>query len=426
MKTRLLTFAVFAVMMAFTACTSEEIVYVEKTDAGFELEAGEGVVSISLSEDMQTRAARPITSSEAGNNVNRIAFKFMKDGTTEDKNVSLVGVLDGDGQVDNTDVKTGNVLVISSGTNEINIKFQGMTKGSYDVIAYAYNCAGDDDYSFPHTMAESKEYAEPIDVSVDGTVEEIFAGGKKNVYVNQYNMFSEVLKIELKRQVAGMLAYLSDIPVFVENKKVSKITISNQFKVPGIRIPASFLDNDYNGLAGSDAATVDYLTFDMEKADNYDETDLIPGDYYKFTKDKDSGKRFLLAEGMNEVSYQGLECSDNTLFGSCFLLPFDGRKDLSVLSNVGATLNICFWEKTAEGAYELIKNVALRNGGSSEDSINSDSYQFGIHCNNFYSIGEKTSADDTDNPLNIDEISGYDNAEVTIDQEWSGKHDLVK
>ena len=59
MKRNLLLWAVCAVMMAFTACTQEKVVYVEEEKNDMNLQPGEGIIEISLAGAM-SRAARPI------------------------------------------------------------------------------------------------------------------------------------------------------------------------------------------------------------------------------------------------------------------------------------------------------------------------------------------------------------------------------
>lgn len=94
MRIRILLFAVLAVMMAFTACVKEKIVYVEKGEEteimdDIELQPGEGVIEFSLS-DAISRAARPLENSDAANNINRIAFKFYRFNTaTPDEDVTI-------------------------------------------------------------------------------------------------------------------------------------------------------------------------------------------------------------------------------------------------------------------------------------------------------------------------------------------------
>jgi len=72
--------------------------------------------------------------------------------------------------------------------------------------------------------------------------------------------------------------------------------------------------------------------------------------------------------------------------------------------------------------------VPLRSGGDKDDQLTASSYQYDIKCNNFYSIGTKKTvdnSDDNDNPISIDESTGYDYANVSITSDWSDVHDLV-
>ena len=98
MKTNLFMALAFAFLMLFAACTEEKIIYVEKEN-GIEVLPGEGVIKISLSNDLQTKAARPIGSSEAANNVNRIKFSFIdSSGSEVSSGVEIEGAYDSRGE----------------------------------------------------------------------------------------------------------------------------------------------------------------------------------------------------------------------------------------------------------------------------------------------------------------------------------------
>ena len=110
MKTNLFMALAFAFLMLFAACTEEKIIYIEKEN-GIEVLPGEGVIKISLSNDVMTKATRPIGSSEAANNVNRIKFYFYEhsEKIVVTKNIVIDGAYDGNGykldkfSVDETD-----------------------------------------------------------------------------------------------------------------------------------------------------------------------------------------------------------------------------------------------------------------------------------------------------------------------------------
>lgn len=452
MKTNLFKMSALAIMMALTACTKEEMVVLEYNDP--KLLPGEDVIEVSLTSTVLNRAARPIGCSKADNNVNRIGFKFLKDGKTEDTNVTLEGVLDSNGELDKDTypVSDDGIIQINNSkeitqdeTNDskIKIKFSGLTEGNYTVIAYGFN-ATDDKYTFPNeitTATGTETFQQPLEYNnIKTTIEEIFAGGQHNVAVNQHGKFEDEISITLTRQVAGMLAYFKNVPVYVDNKKVEFITVSTTVKMTGFKFPAAFLDDaSYNGIGdASNAASLNesvsfdnanlthYLTFTMSRASNYD-LSLSNGDYYTFNSKGNKGEKYLLADGMAPIA--GLECDDNTLFGSCFMLPFAGDWDLSAGGRNAATLNICYWT-IDNGTKKLIKSVPLKTKNTTTTSLSDEAYQYNIKCNNFYSIGTKETLNnddpnDEDDPISIDEPTGYESIMLDIDEGWQATHSLV-
>lgn len=422
-------------MMALAACTTEVIESPGSNDLA--LGQGEDVIRISLSNTAGTRAARPIGSSEALNNVNRIAFMFLTNEHEKVDYIKLEGVIDQDGQTKTGYTVEDNVLKLPStyDGSEIRVKFSGLKEGYYKILVYGYNYTSGTDSSdaFPYEISLHESlYLLACDNVTE--VQEIFAGsnqtGDTDVYVevNQHDKFTAPPTIKLVRQVAGLLAYFKEAPVFVNNTKVAKVTVSSKATINGFYMPAALMpgtqqnpadDNmrgpEYNGIytnnwAGS--TWVNYLSFDMKKATNYDNQHLDNGDHYTFTD-------YLLAD---ETAIPDLDCDSNTLFGSCFLLAFPAYNDFGTKEKC-ATLNICYWDESDK----LILSVPLRSGGDAEDSLTSETYQYSIKCNNFYSIGTKKTADNSDGndkPISIDEPTGYDYANVSIDSDWNDSHDL--
>lgn len=431
MKKKLFLGAVFAGMMAFTACTQEKVVYVEEEKSEWDLQPGEDVIKISLSSTVSSRAARPIGSSTPAHNVNRIAFKFLKGDDTEDSEPYLVELFDATSDWSIQE----NVIVLGGDYmgEELNVKVSGLTKGLYKIIAYGYNCVEEGSYDFPYTMeleqAGDGNHLYKADVPLGTAVEEIFAGCNKGAFVevNQHGKFTAVPEIELTRQVAGLLAYFENVPAYVNNQKVEKITVSSKAKVEGFYFPARMLNSDgsledYNGFDNGTWVSddwVDHLTFDMAQASNYPDADEINSvEHYEF----DSTGGFLLANETSDIP--DLSCKDGTLFGSCFLLPYPVNHNFSEGSSC-ATLNICYW--TGDDKDQLICSIPLRNGGDVSTNLDSDYYQYDICCNHFYSIGKKTDVggdNGEDDPLDIDEPTGYDNAKVNISINWEQSYYL--
>lgn len=470
MKAKLLIFAVTAVMMAFTACIKERIVYVEKESptSGIELQPGEGIVKISLAEGM-SRAARPVVSFESTSDINTIAFKFYKfnNYTVDNSGKVVAAYSDAEGENSIGSVKD-NIITFENGLKDIRtlyIKIQNLEEaGEYHIFAYGYNKGENEDDISVERSGECLKYTVPteyqnLNTDNDDAVikrinhidQEIFAGYVQTE-TNKHGLLNKEVSIELTRQVAGLLAYLSDVPAYVldsetnKNIRVYKITIETGLKgISGIYFPAINLvddnkneDNKYfNGFVGNggDFAQAPLLTFDLSDLD-----DPGIGNTYDFSGEE--GKKYLLAEEMKGINLpSGFTCEDNTLFGSCFLCPFNGHQSFirNDLPTNFATLNIVYYDESGQ----RILSVPLRTAVPpttpvatqvSENDYSGLSYQYDIRCNNFYSIGTKgTTGDDGDSgsggtpdePLPIDPVSGIDRFNLTIDVEWTQIHDIT-
>lgn len=459
MKRNLLLWAVCAVMMAFTACTQEKVVYVEEEKNDMNLQPGEGIIEISLASAI-SRAARPIDhfdpSGSNGNNVNRIGFRVYHladgGGYEIDNTVKIVevdGTTVGDDPVSLNDyvIEKSNLTNLSSVKIKIKID-EDQVNSPYNIVAYGYNCASGT--TFPYdltnqtkTVKVNEEGAEEeketevnivglqCDMTDESFPEEIFAG-QIEAQVNEYGLFVAENTLTLERQVAGMLVYLEGVPSHVDNKKVAKVTISTIMDVTGLKFPS---DGTYNGIVTSSYQKTDLLTFKFK--DNSDVSNYVTvsnGGDYTFsrqvtTDEGEETKHYLFPKEMDEDVKQyldeNIECKDNTLFGSCFLLPFPASNPSYDFSSNSGTdvwnaLNIVYWDESGN----IIKAVPLK-----------DTNSYSIERNHFYSIGTKRTAeipveddpsDPDDDPLDIGEKTGYDYYFVKINDAWDGNFSLEK
>lgn len=435
MKRNLFLWAAFAVMMALAGCTQKEIVYVEKED-GTETSQDENVIEISLSSVVSTRAARPIGSSEAANNVNRLMFKFYNHGSVYD-GASISAVSSENGGTSYTDkISGGNIIKLTEGMLDgektLRLTLDGLPKeksNEFTIVAYGYNVA-DEGTDFPLTV--SGTHSDGVETYTVGhpVTEEIFAGHVV-VEVNSYGKLKKGnYELELTRQVAGMLAYFSKAPTYVDNKKVKTITVETGVPVVGLRIPASLLpDSDFNGVLEGGYRVVELLTFNMAKASNYGDSDKeeVEDEFYEFENEEDD---FLWAEEMTDATKPAnLKCKSNTLFGSCFLAPFSGHIGGFNIGEGGnyyeATLNIVYYG--IDGG--VIKKIPLKVKQDDAPADSDGQSFYDIRCNNFYSIGAKTEINDgdsdepgvpeTDVPLPIDPGTGYMDFFVSINDAWN-------
>lgn len=411
MKINFLKSTMLAGILVLTGCSSEEII--DGATSGMSLQPGENLVKISLT-STTTRSPRPIGSTEADNNIDRIAFKLVSTTTGDMTDAPIEGVYtteNGDKNPSGYTVQDNVIKLPEQNEVTVYIRFSTtMAEGRYNIVAYGYNSDGNAD-GFPYTMAaatSSTEYM-PISCTVgaDDVVEEIFAG-YCTVYVNQHGKFTTQPVINMKRQVAALLAYMGDVPAYVGTTKVAKVVISTYASITGFKIPAAYLSSATdNGIFGDKSGTtrVNLLEFTLTGASNY--RTASPGATYTFSGD--AGERYLLADGMAEI--EDLVCADHTLFGSCFLLPYGGTFDLS--GSGKAPLNIEYLDE----AGNTILLAPLKNGGD---------MGYKICCNYIYSIGSKTSVEEAGTPANIDEASGFSDMELSITENWDNTVSLIK
>lgn len=433
MKAKLLIFAVTAVMMAFTACIKERIVYVEKEEAagGLEVNPGEGIVKFSLSEKM-SRAARPVASSENTINVNTIVFKFCKyDDDTEDTGNKIAGVFDGLGNPLRGVTYSGNTITLDLEKydySDMYIKIQDLTTASkYYIFAYGYNkSTGESDLNVSFSggkftySASSYQDKDGNPTRLNHIDQEIFAGFVETE-VNEHGLFNKECSLTLERQVAGLLAYMSQVPAYVlddkgVNRKVTAIKIVTGMTVTGIKFPEY---SEYNGVSNS-YGIIPLLTFDVTKADDYIDKGI--GDILTFENQEN---KILLANEMEGITLPtGFACDENTLFGGCFLCPFDSDRSNENFN----TLEIVYYDGEAKDEEEyIIKSVPLKT-----DKDVTDSNKFNICRNNFYSIGTKETIENPDDkdegkdkPLPIDPGSGIDRFGVSISIDWEIIHNIT-
>ena len=469
MKKNYFMLAAFATALAFTACSNEEEMPVVNGGGSMELDP-ESVIEIAISNTGTgtTRTARPVASSEAWNNVNRVQLVFFDGTSTVDvdfvaKNVANYEVTT-EGLIKFKDSAIGDAVVNpeAPGKHE-NQKATLQVKGldgskKYTIVAYGWN-----DDTFPYgtiTGPESgKTYykADNTTPSLSGfNVEEVFAGSteattvasttESETQITTVVKFTTPVKVELTRQVAGMLAYLKNVPKFVGESEVRSVTVDVIGQSTGFYFPASLYGkettvtngDEFNGIGTTYASTSQLLKFTIsenqasyyvdETGNKTEKQDGTEGfEIYDFTKDeegtdKEEGKKFQSADNMTVP--EDLVCADNTLIGGLFILPFSehvgsGKQDATLVVNL----------RDENGTVLKFFNVKTNETITTPSGITNPSYFYDIRCNNFYSIGEKVKTDtdgegggNPDKPQSL--ISNNELTTIVCDQ-WKLVHDMT-
>lgn len=398
MKKNVFKMSAFALMMALAACSNEEIT---TTQGGEEaLLASEDVIEISLT-NTSSRAARPMGSSAAANNVNKLVLSVYDEAGTTPQTGVTISLMDNGVAVSKGSGTATIEWTATAGENPYNeshddsktIKLTGLTPTTtYTIVAYGYN--GD---PCPFTVT-SKD-----DVTSPDPVEEIFAE-VTTVTTDDDGHFKKTT-ITLERQVAGLLAYLKNVPAKINNKDVKKVQIKANKKTTKFKFSTEIA---LNGLTDGVSDNNVLLTFDVSSYSDSNSDGIL---------DITSGNVYA-AEYPSDMRPSGLKLVDGTLFGACYVLPYDKHYDAK-------TLVIEFLDATDA----VLETLAVKS---------STDYQYDIKRNNFYSIGKKLYSDNTggdpdpDDPDDPDQedpdtpidLLGKDKIKVIINDAWDVLHDM--
>ena len=424
MKKNYLMMAAFATALAFTACSNEDEMPVVNGGNGTTVLDPESVIEIAISNTGTgtTRAARPLGSSEAWNNVDKVQLKVYQDGSeatvkfravdetgyavTEQGLVTFKPAAD-KGPGENSQDRVNQTA---------KIQLTELAVGTYTIVAYGWN--GD---TFPHgtpALSDGKFSTGTINTTATGfEVEEVFAGsatatakgtttveknpnetGGTSTNTTTIVKFSTPVKIELTRQVAGMLAYFKNVPAKINGQAVTKLTVEAISEGTGFYYPADMLtgpnQDEFNGISNNES-TVTLLQFtfdaDQQKATTTEIIDGVACEIYDFTKGDTQSSD---ADGMEDADMvpENMKTLDNTLFGARYLIPFEEH---IASGDLPSTMVVRLY--TGDNIGDELK-VKTDKAPQTPDGITSAYTFYDIRRNNFYSIGRKLDVEGTGTP----------------------------
>lgn len=435
MKKNYLWMAAMASLLSFTAC-SDDASPIENPENPGEVVMDDGTtIELAVSNTgIGTRAARPMGSSAAANNVNKVQLKFYvsdngTSGWTEVTNITTTGVEGGDKGI----LFNDNIISFTGTVNEKphtqpedfkKIKLGNLVANKYyRIVGYGYN------ETFPYGIPTPVEGTLGLFKTGDNhgkdkyTLEEVFAGYVE-AKTNAKAKFTPAPRVELTRQVAGILAYFK-IPYKIGEDVVTKVAVvacdkSKGFKFPNFLLGADKTANAFNGIATSSTQqTVDELiTFTMRNLSTDEDQE-----YYISTNN--SG----LAD--DYIKPANLAILDDSFFGARYILPFEKTVDKT-------TLQVILYgdDKTQEGTSGKDQKVLKTLSVTTNQTGFNDPKKYDIRCNNFYSIGKKLYTDNTGGdpdpkpePENPDpdkpiDLGATDQIIVEINDAWEILHDM--
>ena len=386
MKKNLL-FAAAAGIMLFSACSNDEDV-INGGGANDVNVSGEITLALNAGgSGAETRAARPVYSSEAYSEVTDVELKlFKKNGENW---VAATGVT--------TDLAKGGWAIsnwetqsaVSPGTTDNQttktVKLKNLDKSAeYKLVAYGYKKELKTTLDWTATLAVATPNA-------GENVEEIFAGEEVFSTNDKGKISTTPVLVEMRREVAGVLGYFKNIPEKVGKTTVKSVRVYASSSNTAYNIPSLKLQNQC-GTAARNRVTV--LSLDIPA-----EATVVDGIYNW--------------AGKNEAN---LKTQANSLLGGCFLVPFAKVKGK-------ATFTIALCDENGNDLKTWTGVLDKTQTGEEDTKI------FNVNRNYFYSFGKKLKADTTEgpDPENPDEpIDLSVNNEITIilNNAWGVIHNM--
>lgn len=375
-------------MMMLAACSDDEIDSADKQDPPSSSE-----ITLSLNsggDGLNTRANRPVNSSEAANNVQEVRiYIYNPSGTDVTANALSAG--------------TANPLAWTAGpTNATTpgtadhkasqtIKLNKLaTDGTYTVVVYGYNDVTD------YTVTNGGNAADAFTATLPGaTVSELFAGRATFEVVNGNLKAGTTSEVELKRQVAGLLGYFMNIPVKYPNPNASGAITTVKY----IRVYASSASSAFTfpsamsvNATGNDTKTK-VLEYDLSMIPSYATQVSTAG--------SDLTKKFTITAGTGSVA-----TVVNSLVSGKFLVPF------SAVTNT-PTFTIQLEADEVGGNSPVLKSWKVVNSAVSSG----DKTVYDVQRNYFYSIGRKNISATTDGGTSDPGSEGDDDQPIDLSQE---------
>ncbi|WP_390612907.1 FimB/Mfa2 family fimbrial subunit [Alistipes onderdonkii] len=358
-------------MMMFSACSNDGSLS-EITNNG-EARPVELSMDFTVSSGAETRAGRPLYSSEALQQVNDLKLYIFKENQGAYKYSKAISVE----AFKNAEAQ---------GTESHTYKFtEKLADGKYQFLAIGFE--EDQAYKAPNFTENTTLEQAVLELKDNNTkAEEVFAGLSAEYVVGAATQ-SLTASVKLNRVVAGVLGYFKNIPYEVEKdsemKQVKKVCVELVNKGTA----AALKDNTTNANAGT---AYKMLTIDLS------------------SKEKDGDNNWY----RNEAGTKPATVANSFLAGG-YVLPFNKSVGQSTFKVV-----LC-----GEGDV-VLKTYKVQVEGSADTDLD-------VLANHFYSLGKKVKNDtttgggdgdeDDDKPIDLskDQI-----ITITVNANWETIHDL--
>lgn len=411
--------------LAFCACTGNQ-------GAGDGLGEGaeqEITLAVANGNSTSTRAGRPLLSSEAKQNIDKVIVYVVDASTKEVKHTEEVTNWQSSSEEYGTNDGRFTSFVLDT----------KLPTGDYQLFAVGYQSQGSSYGDIESALVSGSTFQENavLPLTADGPAEEIFAGSTESFHVDQAKGFKQ--RVVLNRQVAGVYVYAKEVP-FIAGATELRLVASNENNrlVLGQFVN---LELDNNGF-GNSIQTAVVNGYSQESA--FDKT-LVKIDLNEwFTAIEDTDGNGLIDTGVEYANWKKPGFSETatfekgSVFGGAFVIPFakvGEEQTLKLqLTTAGGSEVKREWNVNLPSTETNTYTLYTWNGASfgEGESVTEDAHHYNIVRNHLYGLGSRTMDDPgtgTDPEPGIDEdddpisLNNKHELELIVNDNWEVIHD---
>lgn len=413
--------------LAFCACTGNQSAGDDGLGEGAEQEI---TLAVANGNSTSTRAGRPLLSSEAKQNIDKVIVYVVDASTKEVKHTEEVTNWQSSSEEYGTNDGRFTSFVLDT----------KLPTGDYQLFAVGYQSQGSSYGDIESALVSGSTFQENavLPLTADGPAEEIFAGSTESFHVDQAKGFKQ--RVVLNRQVAGVYVYAKEVP-FIAGATELRLVASNENNrlVLGQFVN---LELDNNGF-GNSIQTAVVNGYSQESA--FDKT-LVKIDLNEwFTAIEDTDGNGLIDTGVEYANWKKPGFSETatfekgSVFGGAFVIPFakvGEEQTLKLqLTTAGGSEVKREWNVNLPSTETNTYTLYTWNGASfgEGESVTEDAHHYNIVRNHLYGLGSRTMDDPgtgTDPEPGIDEdddpisLNNKHELELIVNDNWEAIHDM--
>ena len=431
MKKNYLLAAMASGVMLFSACSNDEAIM-----NGSDNNAEQTLVLqvASTGDNLTTRAGRPLLSSEAKQAIDNVKVIICQG--TGNGNVKYVKTLDKWSDTSDASSKPYGGDTGGHGREAIIKLADGDKLATGDYTVYAFGYSNNSDYTDLATkitdIAKNGDFSENVTLTLNQTGgnkigEEIFAGSCALKVEDGKGFYTPVV---LNRQVAGTMAYLTDIPCVAGGTKLQLVASDRNTNL----VLGHFANHDLDGNGTAADADVNYVVNGTATAADKVIYEIVLGDWFS-NPALDADKNGLIDA---ETNWKGdaAKYANGSVFAGNFVIPFakttESTFTLQLVDNSNNALKS--WKvKLPASDKQLSSHTSYiwnsNNTSFTESTTAQDAADiFNVVRNHLYSIGTRTldepTQPDTDPDDKPESLVNKQELVLKVNDNWEVIHNM--